>query len=561
MFNKIFKKDAALGDGDVKTILGRLGKLSSEEKIAKGEELKTLAVTHTDAAVRVASVELLGDFDSLSLLLNHDCTETSRCAAARIAQDTSFRERLAKSPNLLEIPQVRYSMLQYAVTLEQAKAYAKPFRQLAGLNLVSLCLDCVSDDVRQWLTAQMRDLRQLQALEKASRNRNKNTNRLAREQIAILKGARDQLDDREQECDRLQTTVQSILDNEIENPAAGEPQKAHLLSARLNTLRKSNHALLADNQGALEASPTDESHATRLAQLQIKLESTEKLLEQAAHTLQEQIVEQAKKQALQKERETAAAELQHVLDINTGPESDSNTPTTTKPIAKEKQLAQSLRDRMQQQELKNETIKKQLASGNPRPDIYQLLWRAQSSCLKLSKQALSFAGKHKNISSADNTEELEQIAQLNTNMNNFVEHGNTIKKTLVAQFTRSLEKLDGLLSDGNMTSAAGLHADCRNKSRLLPQHTNKTLLTQFNNINKRYDELKDWRNFAATPKQVALCEAVEHLADNAEEPETQAELLKTLRKSWQELGRANRTLNKRFDAAASTGFCTLPELF
>ena len=565
MFRKIFGKDAALGDGDAKTILGRLGRLSSEERIANSEELKSLADTHSDPAVRVASVDVLTDFDSLSMLLSHSCAETAQSAAARIARDVSFRENLARSPKLLEIPHVQYSMLKYATSVEQAKTHSEPIRQIDGLNLVELCLDCVSDDVRQWLTSQISDLEQLQALEKASRNRNKNTNRLAREHIARLRNARGQLNNREEECGRLHATILAIIENELKDPTSVELQKTHLTYARLNTISKGNLALKSGNHAALQLTTTgtDKSDLTRLTRLQDQIELTDNLLEQAAHMLDARITEQKRQEQIQKEqtqKESASSreEVQNIADNNFIDRSvKSSKPQENGP-------AQNLQTNMQKQDSRNASARKQLETSSPGVDIYQNLWRALSTSLKLSKQAHSINRNLKKQSIDDNAEVLMQISQLSTNIDSFIEYGNEVKEAVTAQFTRSLKKLDDLLSDGNMTSAVGLHADCKNKSRMLPDHTSKSLLVQFNGIDKRYSELNDWRSFAATPKQVELCEAVEKLADNALEPlepEAQVEHLKMLRKRWQDLGRANRTLNKRFDDAASRAFAPCQAYF
>jgi len=542
MFKKLFKKDNALGDGEVKTILVRLGNLTSENKVAKCEELKTLANSHSDVVVRLAAIDLISDFDGLSMLLGHSCSQTAHYAAARIAQEDSLRAMLVQSPKLLKIPHMQYAMLQYATTVDQAKAHAR----FDKLNLVKLCLDCISDDVRHWLTSHISDLKQLHALEKSSRGRNKKTNRLAREQIAKLKNARDQLNNRELESEQLHSGALSILDSDIKTQLPFDTRNRLIVYARLKTLRNTNRELQEANQKALEEKSANETDAERLTELQSKLESTDKLLNQAAKKLEEQIAELSRQEQIRKEREAAKAELKH--DLATKAE------TAKRPVHEEDDPAHILRNSMQDQELKNKNARNHLNSPKPDTNAYKNLWSATSASLKLSKRAQIFSKNANNHSTVTNADIINQLDQLNTSMGNFAAYSETTKKALVVQFSRSLDKLDGLLNDGNMNSATGLHADCKIKSRQLPPAAISSLLVQFGNIEKRYNELLDWRTFAATPKQIELCEAVEQLADNVQEPEAQAEHLKSLRKRWQALGRANRALNKRFDNAASRAF-------
>ncbi|MGO1462679.1 MAG: DUF349 domain-containing protein [Marinobacter sp.] len=68
-------------------------------------------------------------------------------------------------------------------------------------------------------------------------------------------------------------------------------------------------------------------------------------------------------------------------------------------------------------------------------------------------------------------------------------------------------------------------------------------------------DLTDWQGFATEPKQIALCEQMEYLADQPMEPEAKSERIKELQKEWRELGgSSDRLLWSRFKQASDTAY-------
>ena len=68
-------------------------------------------------------------------------------------------------------------------------------------------------------------------------------------------------------------------------------------------------------------------------------------------------------------------------------------------------------------------------------------------------------------------------------------------------------------------------------------------------------ELGDWQGFATEPKQVALCEQMEHLAEQPIDPETKAARIQELQQAWRDLGgSSNRDLWQRFRTASDAAF-------
>jgi len=81
-------------------------------------------------------------------------------------------------------------------------------------------------------------------------------------------------------------------------------------------------------------------------------------------------------------------------------------------------------------------------------------------------------------------------------------------------------------------------------------------------LNGQFRELSDWQGFATEPKQIALCEQMEYLAEQPMEPEAKAERIKELQTEWRELGgSSDRALWKRFKSASDQAYEPCREYF
>lgn len=68
-------------------------------------------------------------------------------------------------------------------------------------------------------------------------------------------------------------------------------------------------------------------------------------------------------------------------------------------------------------------------------------------------------------------------------------------------------------------------------------------------------ELGDWRGFATEPKQTALCEQMEYLAEQPMDPEAKASRIQELQQEWRDLGgSSDRSLWQRFRSASDKAF-------
>lgn len=98
----------------------------------------------------------------------------------------------------------------------------------------------------------------------------------------------------------------------------------------------------------------------------------------------------------------------------------------------------------------------------------------------------------------------------------------------------------------------------------------KTVQQQLKQLDRRYGqplqawvqllsgqlrELNDWQGFATRPKQIALCEQMEYLAEQPIEPEAKAERIKEIQSEWRSLGgSSDRELWSRFKQASDLAY-------
>ena len=80
---------------------------------------------------------------------------------------------------------------------------------------------------------------------------------------------------------------------------------------------------------------------------------------------------------------------------------------------------------------------------------------------------------------------------------------------------------------------------------------------ELNALSSKLDELRDWQQFATSPKREELIAKLQSLVDQPIEANAQGEALKSARKEWNELGppsRGQQPLQKQFDKLAEQAF-------
>jgi exonuclease SbcC len=113
--------------------------------------------------------------------------------------------------------------------------------------------------------------------------------------------------------------------------------------------------------------------------------------------------------------------------------------------------------------------------------------------------------------------------------------------------------LQGLIDQGEFKRALSALGRCRNLQKQGAKGAEKLL----NRASQQLEELSDWQQFAASPKRDTLLQGLRDLVDNPKEPEAQRQQLKDLRAQWNGLGplpKEQRQLQQSFDDLAEQAF-------
>lgn len=129
------------------------------------------------------------------------------------------------------------------------------------------------------------------------------------------------------------------------------------------------------------------------------------------------------------------------------------------------------------------------------------------------------------------------------------------QKSLANRLEADINKLENALEAKQLKESKQLFKTAQQHFRDLDQRHAKPFQARMQLLNGQLRELSDWQGFATEPKQIALCEQMEYLADQPMDPEAKAERIKELQNEWRDLGgSSDRTLWSRFKAASDKAY-------
>lgn len=118
-----------------------------------------------------------------------------------------------------------------------------------------------------------------------------------------------------------------------------------------------------------------------------------------------------------------------------------------------------------------------------------------------------------------------------------------------------LSELEEALEANQLRQSRQLLKTAQQHFRALDQRHGKAFQSRIQLLTGQLRELTDWQGFATEPKQIALCEQMEYLAEQPMEPEAKSERIKELQKEWRDLGgSSNRALWARFKQASDKAY-------
>ncbi len=118
-----------------------------------------------------------------------------------------------------------------------------------------------------------------------------------------------------------------------------------------------------------------------------------------------------------------------------------------------------------------------------------------------------------------------------------------------------LAELEQALEAKQLKESKQLFKTVQQQMKQLDRRYGQPLQARVQLLGGQLRELNDWQGFATRPKQIALCEQMEHLAEQPIDPEAKAERIKELQNEWRSLGgSSDRELWARFKQASDLAF-------
>ncbi|WP_372973069.1 DUF349 domain-containing protein [Marinobacter sp.] len=130
-----------------------------------------------------------------------------------------------------------------------------------------------------------------------------------------------------------------------------------------------------------------------------------------------------------------------------------------------------------------------------------------------------------------------------------------ILRQKTAQLDQALDRLEQALDARQLKESRHFLKQAQSVQRQIPGRDGNRYRARMQRLAGQVRELGDWHGFATKPKQTALCEQMEYLAEQPMEPEAKADRIQELQQEWRELGgSSDRELWQRFRTASDKAF-------
>lgn len=129
------------------------------------------------------------------------------------------------------------------------------------------------------------------------------------------------------------------------------------------------------------------------------------------------------------------------------------------------------------------------------------------------------------------------------------------QKALSDNLKESLAQLEQALEAKQLKESKQLFKTVQQQLKQLDRKFSQPLQARVQLLGGQLRELNDWQGFATRPKQIALCEQMEYLAEQPMDPEAKAERIKEIQNEWRGLGgSSDRELWARFKQASDLAY-------
>ncbi len=549
------------------------------------DDFAELARSDADAGVRRAALSKLLDGKHLEPFLNDADPEIVRAAAEAIARDVDSAELLSR-------PQVRAAAIRIA---RDPESVSRLIGDVAyDQELIRLAVDSRSPKVRLAVADKLMKESSLVELERLSRDKDKNVNRLARSRLEEIKHARAELDKALRRGEELVHAVETQLKSE------SDP----LFTARLGVVKHDWLTNVERHRAATQLLANHGVAAATLSELAQRFDAGAARLDAQAATLAPPTpaaptaapVRTPEPAGNEAAFESALASLESLFDaIRRGERDgyaaiesihvDSRTyqdrwlaeadhrPPPEQLAARFHAITHSLSllyeaaDRVgaHADELTQAEAAVPAGPAAESPEEFEALWSEQRRVRQAGERLVRTLERVDWPADLPRPQRLRDADQLRTRLTEYDAACHALHEQLVHRLHDVIGKLEAQIDAGNLASAAGLEGEGKRLLHSLPAGTAKRVQSDFVALSVRVQELKDWRTFATHPKREQFLAEMEKLAAEPLEPTLQAERIRDLRQAWKDLGPVtnhnDRRLFDRFNHAAEIAFKPCREHF
>lgn len=566
MLSKLFRSRAKFDDPDAEIRRRAVVALSDDDVAAFQSDLAALASNDDDIGVRRAALARLTDPALLARFLDAAEPELARIAAEGIAT-------YGTDPRRFERAEIRNAMIRIARDPEEITGLIGEVGY--DSELIALAVDSKHPKVRLAVADKLANENSLIELERTSRDRDKNVNRLARTRLDAIKHARADVDKTERRAQDLIRQLEAQL-----KPT----ERDALFAAKLGVARQdwaanrnkhddnarllAEHGIAANSLDALQArfdelsaaadsvvvaAPVAPPTRTDDGTFGDSLRALEELLEALRAGRRDAVADYDALHA------ASVAQQDHWLAAADHAPPPDHLATRFHDITHTLKgvFDAALRIRSQAADIAADDIQLPPTEVDT-PEGCDAIWRAQR---RARHQAERLQRLLKQLDWPDGFAPPAALGQAAAKLDALAafETASQAKlDALLEALKATIERLDKAIGDGNLATATGIEADGRRLLKSLPGPVAKRTQNEFNALAARVAELKDWVTYATHPKREELTIEMEALATAPLEPPDQADKIRALRETWKALGpvtgHADRRLLERFNAAAETAF-------
>lgn len=432
---------------------------------------------------------------------------------------------------------------------QQAELREQQSRLLDGtpsqLQLEELALTGLTADLRRRAAAIVEDRAALQRLVKASKGKDKGVYQIVRQ---TLQGIRED----EERQQRIAEQIQALI-KQADEQARSEDTK--LYQARLEALKNqwkaiADHASAEQVTAFLNAVSRCTSRQTALANEEAERQRHRDQAEQRTSTLA------LLDSTLSELRDRTTDTLPSVSALDALQKTQENrwleaTRDTSVEKAEQKQY-----------EVLMQAIKSCIAGlrrvSQQREAIEQLIADQESNPSELHARArdlLATIDWPKAMPLPPELQQLRSIGRAHTETAAAPSSDAEDQKAQSEELTGTLDALEATLEARQLKESRQHFKKAQQLAKSLDPRRLRPLSARLQLLGGQLRELSDWQGFATRPKQIALCEQMEYLADQPMEPEAKAERIKELQNDWRKLGgSSDRTLWTRFKQASDRAY-------